>query len=167
MKKHLIWTDDICMDDWNDFLLEEHPEVTDDYEKYNLVCDMNYTYLEDERMNLNVKLPTNIIIIADLGLWDGRKTAYKELNSNNISDCLYSECDYSEWYIDSYKNLRSKQVHHDGTNCLLYRRWKDNITDEQKENFLNKIYFGKVTKKDITHYTKSIGNEVCKVYGWE
>ena len=56
--------------------------------------------------------------------------------------------------------------HHDGTNYVLYREWKDNITDAQKANFENAIYHGILTSKDITRYTKSLGKRIAEVYGW-
>ena len=48
--------------------------------------------LEDERENLNIEVGEEIIIIADLGLWDGRHQAYKLLNKTNIADCLTGTC---------------------------------------------------------------------------
>ncbi|MGE4353904.1 MAG: hypothetical protein AB7D36_07465, partial [Oscillospiraceae bacterium] len=52
--------------------------------------EINGEYLSDERMNLNIQLPRSIIIIADLGLLNGRFSAYKMIGSGNIRDCLYS-----------------------------------------------------------------------------
>ena len=167
--EHIIWQNyDVNIEDYKDYLDEEFPDL-DEYEQWEEANELNNTYLEDEKCNLNKVLPTEIIIIGDLGFWNGRvKFAYKELNSNNLSDCLRFErdCEYAEWYVDKYKNLRSKQSHHDGTNYLLYRRWRDGLTDTQKENFLNKMYYGKATEKDITRYTKRLGDIVSEIYGW-
>lgn len=167
--EHIIWQNyDVNIEDYKDYLDEEFPDL-DEYEQWEEANELNNTYLEDEKCNLNKVLPTEIIIIGDLGFWNGRvKFAYKELNSNNLSDCLRFErdCEYAKWYVDKYKNLRSKQSHHDGTNYLLYRRWRDGLTDTQKENFLNKMYYGKATEKDITRYTKRLGDIVSEIYGW-
>ena len=167
--KSVIWSNyDLHLEDWEDFLNEAYPEVTDEYEKYNIIAEENDGYLEDEIANLDYPLPTEIIIIGNLGLWNGRvPCAYKETKYKNLKDCLHFEdgCDYATWYVDNKNNLRSKQSHHDGTNYYLYRMWKEGLTDTQKENFLNKIYTRQVTSKDITRYTKSLGKIVCDIYG--
>ena len=95
-----------------------------------------------------------------------RVKGYKIIG-NNIANCL-SACndeDKVEWYCDRY-NLRGTGLHHDGTNYYLYRERKDNINDSQWNNFLNKIYYGKCTKQDISRYTKSLRPRIAKVYGW-
>ena len=39
-------------------------------------------------------------LIHILGLGNGRRMGYKEIPSGNIRDCLYSDTDYSTWYVD-------------------------------------------------------------------
>lgn len=167
--KSVIWSNyNHNLEDWEDYLEDAYPEVTDEYEKYHIIEEANNRLLEDEIDNLDYPLPTEIIIIGNLGLWDGRvPCAYKETKYKNLKDCLRFEdgCDYAAWYIDDKNNLRGKQSHHDGTNYYLYRMWKENLSDTQKENFLNKIFNRQVTSKDITRYTKSLGKIVCKIYG--
>lgn len=169
MKTHTIWTSDINLKDWEDYFEEcfeeEEREDLDEYEKYRIVEDINATYLEDERMNLNVELGREIIAIGDLGLWNGRVTGYKEIGTN-IADCLYSEYEYQTWYIDHLGDFRLDETHHDGTNFVLYRVFKEGITEEQKENFKWKVYKNKATRKDITRYTERLGDAIAKVYGF-
>ena len=165
----LIWQNyEVDLKDYEDFLEEEYPEVTDDYEKFGLCRELNDEYFEDERANLNMELEEDIIIIADIGLWFGRRTGYRELHDSNLSSVLNfeSDCGYAEWYVDRYLNIRSRQSHHDGTHSLIYRMWKPGLSDEQKECFLDKMYYGKATSKDLTRYTKRLGDYVRKVYGW-
>lgn len=168
MKNHIIWTNyDLNYEDWKDDLEDYYPEATEE-ERYELMYEINDDYLYDERANLNISLNEDIIIIADLGLWFGRRYGYKELNSNNIKDCLYSEdCDFVTWYVDRYKNLCCTGYHHDGTNFYTYRMWKEGLSDVQKENFLDKIYEGKCTSRDISRYTRRLGDYIGKVYGWK
>lgn len=54
----------------------------------------------------------------------------------------------------------------DGTNHYLYREIKEEISDGQLENFLDKIYTGSCTKADISRYTKSVGARIYDVYGF-
>lgn len=123
-------------------------------------------YLEDERVNLNIKLDGMIVVIADLGLWNGRRTGYKLISSGNIKDCLYDDCDYITWYCDRY-NFRAVATHHDGINRYLYRVFRDGLSGIQIGNFLRKVVRGEANERMIRRYTKSIRPEIAKVYGWE
>ena len=165
--EHIIWSNfNVNVADYADFLQEEYPEVTDPDKQYELCCDMNDNYLDDERMNLDIELPHPIICIADLGRWDGRSMGYRMIESGNIADCLYDpECDYCTWYVDRYNDLLFTGAHHDGTNHYLYRELRD-LSDKQLENFLNKIFTGTLTRRDINRYTTRLGDHISKVYGW-
>lgn len=163
MTKHLVWGNmNLNLDDWEDGC-EDWENMSED-EKWELIYESNNESLEDERINLDIQLNNPILVIADLGLWDGRKQGYKIIESGNIKDILYSENDYVEWYGDGY-NIKATMCHHDGTNYCLYREIKnmDNI-----DSFLNKIYQGEIiTNSQLNYYTKSIFPEVAKVYGWK
>ena len=90
-----------------------------------------YDYLSDERVNLDVQLSQPIIVIGDIGRWNGRVMGYKDIPSGNIRDCLYADTDYTEWYVDKYGDLRADATHHDGTNHYLYRVFKDGVSETQ------------------------------------
>ena len=164
---HLIWSNyDLDYDDWKDDLEAEHPDLSE-RERIDLMYQINSDYLDDERINLNIPLSRPIIVIADLGLWYGRRQGYKEIESGNIRDCLYDDNDYVTWFVDKNGDLRCDSIHHDGTNHYLYRTYKDGVSDEQIENLKRKIYNGQATRKDITRITRRLGDEIGKVYGWE
>lgn len=138
--KHIIWSDiNLNLEDWREALEENNPGVSED-RLYELMVDYNAMNIDDERANLDIQLPREIIVIADLGRWDGRKSGYKMINSGNIKDCLYSDCDYNEWYVDKNGEFRCTTHHHDGTNHYLYRAVKENATDEQVSLLQNRIY---------------------------
>ena len=48
-------------------------------------------------------------VIGDLGRWHGRVSGYKMIDSGNIKDCLYSDTDYTEWYVDKYGDVYKRQ----------------------------------------------------------
>lgn len=166
MKKHIIWSSYCDYEDWRYDLEEEYPELTEE-KRIELMYKFNDDYLWDERDNLDIQLHDSIILIADLGLWDGRRKAYGEIKSGNIADCLYANEDYITWYINEYNNLCCEASHHDGTNYYTYRVWKEGLTDTQKDNFLDKLYYGTVKSSDITRYTKRLGDYINQVYGWK
>ena len=95
-----------------------------------------------------------------------RRMGYKEIASGNIRDCLYSDTDYSTWYVDRLGDLRCDAIHHDGTNHYLYRTYKPGVRQSQIDNLKEKLYFGTATRSDITRITRRLGDEIAKVYGF-
>ena len=164
---HIIWSShDLDYEDWRDDLESYYPYMPEQ-ERIRIMYETNDSYLDDERCNLDIQLSRPILVIADLGRWNGRVMGYKEIPSGNIKDCLYDDCDYLTWYVDRYGDFRCTAIHHDGTNHYLYRTYKDGVSEEQIENLKWKIYYGKATRADITRITRRLGDEIGKVYGWE
>lgn len=125
------------------------------------------SYLDDLRTDLSRLYTAGpVVVLASLGLWKGRVPAYKELNSCKVSDCLQLGSDdmYITIYMDALDDLRIDGVHHDGTNYYLFRSFKPELSAEQIDNFLNKVYNGKATRRDITRYTDSIGKLIKERY---
>ena len=91
---------------------------------------------------------------------------YKEIESGNISDCLYADTDYSTWYVDKLGDLRCDAIHHDGTNHYLYRVYKDGVRESQIDLLKEKLYRGTATRADITRVTRRLGDDIAKVYGF-
>lgn len=137
-------------------------------ERVSLMYELNGDYLDDERHNLNIQLSRPILVVGDLGLWHGRRMGYKEIESGNIRDCLYSErdIDYSTWFVDKNGDFRCEAIHHDGTNHYLYRAYKDGVSETQIDNLKEKLYRGTATRADITRITRRLGDEIANVYGF-
>ena len=172
--RHIIWSNqNLDVDDWREDYKEflEANELDDDPNDeqalYEWMEETNYDYLSDERVNLNVQLSQPIIVIGDIGRWNGRVMGYKDIPSGNIRDCLYADTDYTEWYVDKYGDLRADAAHHDGTNHYLYRVFKEGVSETQMENLRDKIYHGKATRADITRLTRRLGDEIAAVYGFD
>ena len=162
-----IWSNaDLDYEEWKDWMEEEYPTLSED-ERVAMMYEENGHYLEDERLNLDIQLSQPILVIADLGLWNGRHMGYKEITSGNIRDCLYSDNDYTTWYVDEKGDFRCDDAHHDGTNHYLYRVYKDNVSDSQKDRLKEKIYRGVATRSDISRVTRRLGDEIGKIYGWD
>ena len=164
--KHIIWSNyDLDYENWRDDLKAEYPNMSEE-ERIALMYEINSNYLDDERTNLSIQLPQPILMIADIGRWDGRYSGYGEIKSGKISDCLYSELDYATWYVDKLGDLRCDAIHHDGTNHYLYRVYKPGIRESQIDLLKEKLYEGKATRADITRITRRLGDEIAKVYGF-
>lgn len=163
---YTIWSNcDLDYEDWRDDLEAEYPSLSD-ADRIAIMYEINNDYLDDERQNLNIQLNRSILVIADIGRWNGRYSGYAEINSGKICDCLHSNTDYATWFVDELGDLRCNAVHHDGTNHYLYRVYKDRVSEDQINQLKDKIYEGKATRKDITRITQKIGDKVSKVYGW-
>ena len=166
-EKRMIWQDiHLDLDDWIVDLKEEYPDLGKDALTQKMY-ELNAEYLDDERTNLNIQCDTDIIVFGDIGRWNGRREGYKIIESGNIKDCLYSECDMNEWYVDRDGDLRSTQIHHDGRNYLYYRKFKDGLSLDDREDFLDKFYDGNATQEDIDRVTDKLGGMIAEVYGWE
>ena len=171
MKKHTIWSNcnlDI-EDGWREAYAEflEMNDMDDDPEDedaiYEYMLETNARYLDDERMNLDKVVDGRILVIADLGLWYGRRSAYRLIESRNIRDILGFKYDYAEFYGDGY-NIRGTEYHHDGTNFYEFRIVRE---DRNIDNLLDDIYYGiKISRKKLNYYTKSLHKAVAEVYGW-
>lgn len=174
MKEYTIWQNyDLNLDDYKDAILECNPDIEEDDEDaiYECMIDWNNCYLEDEMANCDIDTE-DIICFANLGLWDGRHSAYNDNVGHNVSDCFKlvfrGDCDYARFYVDSLGDFRAKGSHHDGTNTYLFRAWRNNISLEQRENFIDRLRYGKpVTRRDINRYTIRLGDKIAKVYGWK
>ena len=166
-EKRMIWQDiHLDLDDWIVDLKEEYPNLGKDALMQKMY-EINAEYLDDERANLHIQCDTDIIVFGDIGRWNGRREGYKIIESGNIKDCLYSECDMNEWYVDRDGDLRSTQIHHDGRNYLYYRKFKDGLSSDDREDFLDKFYDGNATQEDIDRVTDKLGGMIAEVYGWE
>ena len=160
----LIWTDYYDFEDWKESTDEKYLSLPEDRLR-EIFYEANADNLDDERCNLNIQLSAPILVIADLGLWYGRRTGYREIESGNIRDCLYSNTDYTTWYVDKDGEFCCEAIHHDGTNYYRYRAYKDGVTDEQIDDLKEKLYCGTATEKDIDKVTRRLGNDIGQVYG--
>ena len=116
--------------------------------------ESDYEELSFIKDDLNIRTNSMIIAIADLGLWNGRKQGYKLLGENvkNIFD-VYE--DINKYYCDG-KDIRAVCTHHDGTNYILFREFKD-ISQKQIYNFLRKITSNQpLTYQQLHKYTSSL-----------
>lgn len=143
---------------------EDYEKTLTDDKIYNECSEMERSWFEDERSELKRVAEGEVIAIADLGRWNGRCGGYKIIKS--LEDVMYTSCDYERVYVDSNGDLRKEESHHDGSNSILYRYWKEGITEIQKENFLDKIYNGKISQRDITRYTRKAGLGIANAFGW-
>jgi hypothetical protein len=137
-------------------------DITED-DLFEFKNDTYNDYYDDEIANLDVELPGRIIAIANLGLWSGRVGGYK-IGANNLNEVVkMGNQDYNSVWSDGY-NIRKKAIHHDGTNCILFRMLRE---DRNVDHFTDLIYNNKpITKNILNYYTRSVERYVRNVYGY-
>ena len=144
---------------------EEYSKTITEERLYEECEFINQVWCRDTEDELCHCDSEELVAIAILSRWNGRYSGYKILKS--LPDVMRTDCDDEELYIDSNGDLRKIESHHDGNNSILYRYWKEGLSDTQKDNFLNKIYNGECSQKDITRYTRKAGIEIAELFGWK
>lgn len=177
-KEHIIWEDiePIKYEDWVDGYKEEFeindkvpPEHPDEDDVLDWAYERRSEYLDDERTILKLPISENpdvcqVLMIADLGLWNGRRRGYKLIRAKYISDILYVDADTAKWYGDGL-DIRCDAYHHDGVNHILCRVVRPGVAIE---NLTKRIYDGEeIDRKTLNRYTTSLYPQVAKVYGWK
>ena len=161
MKKHIIWSSEINVKYWEQDFNEAKAEgsVSKNTDIYDWASRLNYCYLEDERVNLDIPLDGKIIAIGNMN--KGRTKSSYLIFDKNINAILKDDYNYgeTEYYSDGY-NIRSTK----GDNHYEYREIREgrNIL-----NLIDRIYNGEpISRKMLNYYTKSLAPQVNKVYGW-
>ena len=173
-KELVIWEESVYTDlekmaeelKADNFYQEEYGKQDDEF-WLDLAKETWDNYLDDERMNLDKELDTEVVVFAKIGLWDGIRVAFKRLKSNNLNSFLKSFMDGDRrFYYDGY-NICGSETHHDGTNYYTFRRMKPGKSAEILES---KFCSGIITETNVKfymhRYTQSIAEPVKKIYGW-
>lgn len=167
--KHIIWDNrNLDIDDWRDGY-EEFCEINEleynptDENLYKYMEETNNNYLDDEKCNLDIDC-RQVVCIADVGRWDGRRKGFRFLGMNVNSIFLDDECDYHTFYSDG-DEVRCDASHHDGTNHYLFRQLKDGVG---RYEFQEAFCSAKIGSLDeiVEKYTDSLAPIVNNVYGW-
>ena len=167
--KNVLWSNDLNIDDWRADLLDQYPEYADDENAlYDCMIDINDSYLEDIICDTeNVFFDEGLLCIADLGLWHGRRAAYKQIGSSLADVFRDTAIDTCTFYVDKNGDVRAENVHHDGANYYLYRAWRPGLSYWTRDSFLYKLMTGKATRRDINRYTVRIGDSFSELYGFK
>ena len=178
MTKHdfLIWSDDPYhtedIEEYKKILEEEIPGELDGYTDakiYERIAQENADSLDDDRCNLDKDLGAPIVVLVNLGLWDGRKKGWSYIPSGNIKDCLQGHCrsgsSYNTFYVTPEGEFCQDEAHHDGTNHYCYRAIRDDLSAEEKDDFIEALKLGDATEEIIMNHTQSLGPVIAEVYG--
>lgn len=172
--KNMIWSSEIKKEDI-EWIKKEEPDMTENMALETLY-ELNETDLECEKDNLQtIHIPNGIICIASLGLWNGTKPAYSENDYKDIPACIGTKTGDAidtEFYVEDGELVQAEH-HHDGTNYYIFRSWKENISDYQKNSARDKLY-EIINQSDdmnimlnaLERLTCPVGLKIGEVYGW-
>lgn len=170
MKKTLVYTNDISSEEFTEMLRDYMTDEEVFSMSYNEFYNRMSEYLDNEYAqvceDLDYQFDMPILVVADLGLWNGRHKGSALIRSGRLSDCFHTNCDCATWYVDGRKNLRCDASHHDGNNHYLYRVFKPDVSDTQIENLQYKIADDTVTGADISRLTSRVGDAIAEIYGF-
>ena len=125
-QKHIIWSNiDLDLDDWYDDLHEEYPALGEEGLR-DMMYQYNFEYFSDAQSQLDMYVGSPILVLANLGLWDGRHRGFGEIKSGNIKDCMETDYEYAEWYVD--ENDESAQDRLESINAKV-EELKDGMTE--------------------------------------
>ena len=68
--------------------------------------------------------------------------------------------------MDGKGDLRLDSYHHDGRNYCLYRKYREDVSEEAIEDFKEKILDHTLTAEDIDRVTARLGDDIADVYGF-
>jgi hypothetical protein len=138
-KRTIFDSEGYTFDEAKKFLIEDQgiENPTED-EIYEEIYECNYLALKDERFEfaqLDNKLKTRIVAIANVGRWNGRKAGLK--NIGHLEEVIDFMRSYDSWelYIDRYQ-LKGVGHHHDGTDYLTFKEIKEKYDYETLEELL-------------------------------
>jgi hypothetical protein len=168
MKKRIIYesTGYWTTETWEEaisYYKKEYGETDEQQIIEQIYTDNNWD-LEDERIRLNKPINGKILVIANIGRWNGRFSGYKIMDSN-LKEILSNFGDDEIVIFSDGKNIRAEGCHHDGTNYYLFREIKDGVNIDK---LLDDIYDNKeITNARLSYYTKSLVSYVNNIYGWK
>lgn len=171
MKKNMIWSyDTSCWDeDEMKSMYEECYEETPSEETLQqYIDDTNNCYLEDVQEEITFYERKNgqkqYIVLADLGLWNGRFDGGKIITGlcNAISQCFE---DYNEIYEEGGQ-LKVTAHHHDGTNYFQIKELTERgeeYAERHKWDMSDRELHQKLFND--SHYSRNV-RAFKEIYGW-
>jgi hypothetical protein len=165
-KKLMIWSDQ-CDEKWEEEYKAEHPEASDE-EVMQAFADECSVSFDDEKLNLNIPIERNVLVIKTINRWDGQSICCSIISRRTIGDLLERFFDGNSFYVEvDTGDLVGEAYHHDGTNYYRFRELTADALHDDIDDLVYKIDVGEEYAADLARLTKSFGGRIAKVYGWE
>lgn len=162
MAKNVVWQNLDLEIDETELEAEDSPSAD---ELYELAAEEAARELEELRIIADLPLESDILVIVDVGRWNGRHPAAVVI-PGNLKSCfnpMFLDSGFGEYWIDPNGNLCSSEVHHDNTNFYVYRGIKPETTPAQLNRLTKKIISQTVTMRDLGRLTYKLGPKMKAV----
>lgn len=167
MEKRMIWNNDVGSEmdalEKDGFFAES--EITSEEEKMDAAYEHINTALNDEAYNLSIDAGADIFLIGELQRWNGRGSAYANLETSNIGEAMkkaiskFSGDNDFEIFVEDGKMMISQLGHDNPVNPSVFE-----FRVVRPESDYCEI--GLSHEKNLKA-TRRIGDIVAKVYGWK
>ena len=138
---------------------EEWIQNLSEEEQYQAYSEYVYSFIGDEKANLDIELDGTILMYGSVGRWNGTSYGADPCGSNiaNIFDAI--EDDEFKFYVKD-GDVWATSANHDGTSLYLFRLASDDYIEKLEEG----EPIGGID--NFIANTTSIAQPVCDVYGW-
>ncbi len=165
MENRILWSNDRTdyLQTLNDLAQSDVVELDNDKGQVDdsMVDELIEMDLNDLLENLTVQLSNSIMLIADIGRWDGRVTGTKLVESGNIADAVRETLATSDYDGLSVEIKDTDLVvighHHDGTTVIRIREMRSSNFIEKLEEA---VYAKEDIEKAVVRYTRSLAQDV-------
>lgn len=165
-KKLLVWSDQYD-EEWEKEYKAENPDASDE-EVMQAFADECSISLDDEKLNLNLPLERDVLVIKTINRWNGTSVCCSIINRNTIGDLLERFFDGNSYYVEADTgDLVGEAYHHDGTNYYRFHEISADALNDDVDDLAYKIDTGAEYADDLSRLTKTLGGRIAKVYGWE
>lgn len=169
--KHMIWESAPDMEPLRSEIREQYPDISDASADEMIWDQLDEDFTLVKNMLNTIEPENGILAYATLGLWNRTPTAVlKDRIPTTAGDCLRSYVtgwSEIEFFVSETGELSLDETHHDGCNHYIFRGWKPNVNDDQKEALMNALYMQKDYHDMLQNLTYRLGDLVGDIYGWE
>lgn len=164
MKRKIIFSNDVNVEDYREDFKQwcEDNGIEDTEENLYDFVDTCIRWDYEDIISMTDKPCNDILVIAHLGLWDGKHTGYKLLTRHKINSIFdVIQGDYFELYLNEDGEVMARDTHHDGTNYYVFREIRGNVDttnllDNLCSNKLTSRQLGACTTRNLTRFFKEI-----------
>lgn len=108
----------------------------------------------------SIEIPSlrKVLVLADLGLWNGRRSAYKIATCDTYADVLRLASYEPNYYVED-NEFKCDDSHHDGTNHLIFRLIHSELAEKVEYEVPDNNEF-------LLKHTTPMAEPIRKLYGW-
>lgn len=157
-------------------VINDYAEVEDEHVIWEYKGEENDDSLEDEKSKLDIPAGGLIIAFSETTFKNPgygsqlyyNVAGYHLIRSGNIKDCLDRKDEQLlSCAVDGNGDFTGVWRFPNGRKECVYRAVRQDVSEEDVEELLQKVYENCVTDVDISRVTRRLGDDISRAYGWE